>query len=128
MGPDQFRAGGPPGDQGRGGGGRGGGPGGMRMGGADLDPLVGLEDVTKPLRSKLLAVPALRERYMGYVRQIAAKWLDWNTLGPIAQRYQTLIAADVKTDTRKLNTNESFDTGLATLKTFADTRRALLVK
>jgi len=122
----QFRAGGPPGEQGRGG--RGGGPGGMRMGGADLDPLVGLDDVTKPLRSKLLAVPALRERYMGYVRQIAAKWLDWNTLGPIAQRYQALIAADVKADTRKLNTNESFDTGLATLKTFADTRRALLVK
>ena len=30
---------------------------------ADLDPLVGLNDATKPLRSKLLAVPALRQRY-----------------------------------------------------------------
>ena len=29
---------------------------------AELDPLVGLDDPTKPLRSKLLAVPALRER------------------------------------------------------------------
>ena len=32
---------------------------------ADLDPLVGLDDTTKPLRSKLLAVPALRQRYLG---------------------------------------------------------------
>ena len=38
---------------------------------AELDPLVGLDDATKPLRSKLLAVPALRERYLSYVRDIA---------------------------------------------------------
>jgi CotH kinase protein len=100
----------------------------MRMGGADLDPLVGLDDITKPLRSKLLAVPAFRTRYMTYVQQIAAKWLDWNTLGPLTQRYQALIANDVKTDTRKLNTFEDFQNGLASLKTFADTRRAMLVK
>jgi len=109
----------PGGPQGRG--------GGMRMGGADLDPLVGLEDPSKPLRSKLLAVPALRARYMTYVKQIATKWLDWNTLGPIAQKYQTLIAADVKTDTRKLDTFEAFQTGLETLKAFAATRRAYLL-
>ena len=38
--------------------GRPGGPGGGRV---DLDPLVGLSDVTKPLRSRLLAVPQLRK-------------------------------------------------------------------
>ena len=38
-------------------GGRGFGPGG---GGPTLDPLIGLNDASKPLRSKLLAVPALR--------------------------------------------------------------------
>ena len=120
---DQMRGGGPGGQ-----GGPGGGRGGMRMGGADLDPLVGLDDAAKPLRSKLLAVPALRERYMTYVRQIATKWLDWNTLGPITQRYQTLIGEDVKTDTRKLNTYEDFQAGLGTLKTFADSRRAMILK
>src|SRR5207249_2394336 len=89
-GPGGFGPGGPGGDFGpppggrRGGfggpGGRGGfgGPGG---GGPDLDPLVGLNDSSKPLRSKLLAVPALRARYMTYVRDIATKWLDWNRLG-----------------------------------------------
>src|SRR5688500_15030198 len=89
-----------------------GGPGGIGMGGADLDPLVGLTDATKPLRSKLLAVPALRERYLGYVRDIAEKWLDWRTLGPIAQTYHALIADDVKLDTRKLYSFEDFRTGL----------------
>jgi CotH kinase protein len=114
---------GPPGGQGRG----PGGPGGMMMGGATLDPLIGLNDTTKPLRSKLLAVPALRERYMAYVKQIATKWLDWNTLGPLAQKYQALIAADVKTDTRKLDSYEAFETGLTSLKGFADQRRAYLL-
>ena len=109
-------------------GGRAAGPGGGRGGGnAELDPMVGLNDATKPLRSKLLAVPALRDRYLGYVRQIATKWLDWNVIGPIAQRYQALISADVMKDTRKLDSNEAFTAGLATMKTFADRRRELLL-
>jgi hypothetical protein len=33
-------------------------------GGTQLDPLVALNDPTKPLRSKLLAVPALRQKYL----------------------------------------------------------------
>ncbi len=98
------------------------------MGGPDLDPLVGLNDDSKPLRSKLLAVPALRTRYLGYVRQIATKWLDWNTLGPLAQRYQALIAEDVRKDTRKLDTFEAFQSGVNSLKTFAERRRAFLLE
>ena len=43
-------------------GGPGDGPGG---GGALLDPLIGLNDTTKPLRLKLLSVPSLRARYPG---------------------------------------------------------------
>ena len=99
----------------------------MGGGNAELDPMVGLNDASKPLRSKLLAVPALRERYLTYVRQIATKWLDWNVIGPIAQRYQALISADVMKDTRKLESNEAFTAGLATMKTFADRRRDLLL-
>jgi hypothetical protein len=117
----------PPGfDPQRGGRGGRGGPGGP--GGADLDPLVGLDDATKPLRSKLLAVPALRERYLGYVRDIATKWLDWQRLGPIAEAYHKLIAADIKADTKKLEADEAFESGLQTLKSFAERRRAVLLK
>jgi len=62
------------------------------------------------------------------VRDIATKWLDWQRLGPIAEGYHTLIAADVKADTRKLESDEAFESGLQTLKTFVERRRAVLLK
>ena len=80
--------------------------------GVELDPLVGLDDPSKPLRSKLLAVPALRAKYLGYVREIADKWLDWRTLEPLVKQYQSVIAADVKADTRKLYPTEQFTSGV----------------
>ncbi len=137
-GPGGPGRGGPP-EPGRGGPdgrfGPGPGRGGRGMFGgatADLDPLVGLDDTTKPLRSKLLAVPALRERYLSYVREIAQKHLDWKTLGPRVQQYQALIAADVKADTRKLYSFEAFQTGTdgeeRSLKSFVEKRRAFLLK
>ena len=125
-----------------------GGPGGRPRrrpggGGVELDPLVAANDTSKPLLSKLLAVPALRTRYLGYVRDVAEKWLDWNRLGPLAEQYHALIAEDVQADTRKLDSTEAFLKGLAgeaqgeggvsagrqtsSLKTFAEKRRAFLL-
>jgi spore coat protein CotH len=144
------RPGGPgagPGREGRGGPGQGGPPPAfapppgfppiempatMGMARADLDPLVGLDDRSKPLRSRLLAVPALRERYLGYVRDIAERWLDWPTLERLSRQYRELIAAAVKADTRKLYTYEAFESRLAagddSLKSFVEKRRAFLLK
>ncbi len=89
-----------------------GGPGGMGMGrgqsGTELDPLVGLDDPAKPLRSKLLAVPALRERYMAYVKEIAQKSLDWKTLGPVVAANRALIEKELQADTRKLSSFDAF--------------------
>jgi spore coat protein CotH len=115
----------------------------MPAGNVKLDPFSGLDDKEKPLISRLLAVPALRARYAGYVKEIATDWLDWQKLGPLATRYQALIAADVKADTRKLDSLEAFEQGLATdakgerrgpgggsgmsLKTFVQQRRAYLL-
>jgi hypothetical protein len=141
--PDFDRPGGSPGGRGgrRGPGGRGPG-GGMQGGGATLDPLVAAQDTDKPLLSKLLAVPALRARYLGYVRNMAEKWLDWNQLGPRALGYQALIADAVKADTRKLSSFDAFQRGVAdatqagaargperggSLKRFAEQRRAFLL-
>jgi hypothetical protein len=97
-----------------------------------VDPLVGLDDPTKPVRSKFLAVPALRERYLDYVHDIAERWMDWKTLGPLAERYQALIADAVAADTRKLYGTEEFTTALNgsgdSLKAFLDLRRAYLLR
>ena len=141
--------GGPPGGPGGPGGGRGrGGPGfggGVRVNGVELDPLIAANDPNKPLISKLLAVPSLRARYLSYVRDVAEKWLDWSKLGPLAEQYQSLIAADVRADTRKLDSTEDFTKGLTEdirgsgfggpggggtigLKNFVEQRRAYLLK
>jgi hypothetical protein len=110
-----------------------GGEGGGRFGGrgSQLEPLVAIDDPGKPLRTKLLAVPALREKYLGYIRDIATKWLDWEALVPILKPAHDLIAADVKTDTRKLYDFSGFQVGVAAsanpLKSFIDGRRAFLL-
>ena len=123
-GPDGGPFGPPPGGFGRGG-------FGARGAGIKTDPLINAASENAPLASKLLAVPALRARYLGYVRELADTWLDWSRLGPIAQRYHDLIDADVKRDTRKLESYEDFSASLETdprgLKAFADQRRAYLL-
>ena len=121
-------------------------PGGTnnRVQGVRLDPLTATNDASKPLISKLLAVPSLRAKYVGYVREIAQTWLDWKKLGPIAQKHHDLIAADVKADTRKLTSYEAFEKSVAgesqeptgggprgtpiSLKSFADQRREFLLE
>ena len=113
--------------------------------GAELDPFAGSDDPNKALLNKLLAVPALRTRYLSYMRDIAERRLDWNKVGPLAQQYQAVIAPYVKIDTRKLDTTEAFTTGVTedtaeqsgrgpgarpklSLKSFFEQRRAYLLK
>lgn len=95
--------------------------------GPEMNPLVGLNDNGKPLRYRLLAVPALRQRYLGYVRDIAQRWLDWKVLEPMVTKYQKLIEADVKADTRKLDSFEAFTSGVADLRSFVERRRTYLL-
>lgn len=113
-------------------GGRGpGGPGGPG-GGVTLDIYTGISNSARPLISKLLAVPALKERYTGYVRQIAERWLDWKTLGPMVARHRALIEAEVMRDTKKLSASEAFASGIDgatnSIKAFADQRREFILK
>jgi hypothetical protein len=91
------------------------------------DPLVGMNDSSKPLRSKLLAVPALRAKYLAYTREIATKWLDWKVLEPLVTKYQGMIAADVRADTRKIYSFQEFEEGPILLKQLADRRRAMIL-
>jgi hypothetical protein len=104
-----FDRGGPPE---RGGRGRGGPPGGSGRGGpernVELDPLVGIEDAAKPLRSKLLANEKLRTRYLQHVRTIAEQWLNWDRIGPHVADSRKLLEEEVAKDTRKLFKTEDF--------------------
>jgi hypothetical protein len=111
---------------------------------ATLDIFAGADDANKALLAKLLAVPALRARYVEYVKDIAKNWLDWNKLGPMIDRWQSLIAADVKADGRKLNSTDAFTKAVTqdrfepgfgptgppsmSLRSFVEQRRAYLLK
>ena len=119
------------------------GGGGQSVGGVSLDPFEGASDPDKALLGRLLAVPALKERYLGYLRDIAEKWLDWKTLGPIVADWQAVIAADIKVDTRKIFSTNAFfkavtedgvEPGIGptapphlSLKSFAEQRRKYLL-
>jgi hypothetical protein len=107
-----------------------------------LDPLIGLNDPRKPLRSKVLAVPALRQRYLQHVKTIAEEGLDWQKLGPVVARYRSLIEKEVEADTRKLDSSAEFQKLTAaeagpeappgrrvslSLRAFADQRREYLL-
>jgi CotH kinase protein len=101
------------------------------------DPLVALADTNKALRHRLLAVPALRMRYLRYVGEIAETWLDWARLGPLVDHYVTLVEAEVARDTRKLSPTDAFRAAIfgaadappdaRTLKGFAALRRAVIL-
>lgn len=71
-----------------------------------------------PLRSKLFAVPKLKEQYLKNVKTIAEKSLNWKTLGPVVAGYRNLVSDELKIDTRKLESHEAF------LRTTADTVEA----
>ena len=111
----------------------------------ELDPLEGAQDPRKALLYRLLAVPELRARYLGYVREVADRWLDWKQLGPLARGYQAAVAGDIATDRHKLYATEAFARAVTdddaiddqggpiaaptmSLKTFAEQRRAYLLR
>ena len=112
--------------------------------GAELDPFAGASDPAKALLYRLLAVPSLRARYLADMRDIAVNWLDWGKVGPMVKQFQSLIAADVQTDTRKIFsrasftksvTEDNFEPGYGptapssmSLKSFIEQRRAFLLK
>ena len=112
--------------------------------GAELDPFTGASDPAKALLYRLLAVPSLRARYLGDMRDIAVNWLDWGKVGPMVKQLQSVIAADVQADTRKIFSSASFTKSVTednfepgygptapssmSLKSFIEQRRTFLLK
>ena len=106
-GPPQSGPGGPP----QGG---PGGPGGppptdpSAGSGFGLKPMASMTD-RFPLRSKLLAVPELKAKYLANLKSIAANDLSAETFGTVVAKLSDVIAVEVKKDSRKLTTNSAFE-------------------
>jgi hypothetical protein len=90
-------------------GGRGG-----NTGGDMLDLYAGSGDPAKALLYHLLQVPALEQRFLGYVRDIAENWMTWEKIGPVVESAQALISADIAIDHRKLYSTEAFTAAVTT--------------
>ena len=130
------RGGGPPGG---GLGGPGGPPGGLGAQAAsgqgyELDPLAGIDSDRFPLRSKLLANSTLKTRYLQYLRLIAREHIAWDKMKPLVSAAKELIETEVKRDTRKLVTFDSFSnatelksTKPKSLREFAEKRSEFLL-
>lgn len=70
----------------------------------------------KPVLSRLLSVPELRQRYLAHYRTVLAD-LDWNVLGPMFQQQHDLIAAAVQADPKKLYSYALFQQNLTSTVT-----------
>jgi len=104
--------------------------------GYELDPLVGLDQDRFPLRSRLLANPKLKQRYLQYVRTIARDMISWEQMGPQVEKATQLIESEVNADTRKLMTYEAFQKATSltspaepgSLREFAEKRSTFLLE
>lgn len=130
-GPPRGRPPGFGGTPGRGGGTPGGSP---PLGqGYELDPLTGLGEDRFPLRSKLLANPTLKTRYLQYVRLIAREHIAWEKMRPLVSNAKKLIESEVKADTRLLVTFDAFENATGesaakgSLREFAEKRSKFLL-
>ena len=108
--------------------GGGGGRGFGRGGDATLDPLVGLDrhrqaaSIEAPRRAGApRALPGLRAGDRGQVARL-------EVLQPIVTRSQSLIAAEVKADTKRLDDFEAFEGGAAALKALRGLAAAVSVE
>lgn len=77
-----------------------------------LDVLAGIDDPRRPLLSKLLAVPALRRRYLVHLNTIATEALDWDALAPQLKQLHATLLPEVRRETHKPDSFERFARGL----------------
>jgi len=83
--------------------------GGGGHGDASLDPLIGLDSDRMPLRSKILAVPAYRQKYLQYVKTIAEFKMAPKTIDPVIRQFRSLLLEEMKVDTRSGTSFDAFN-------------------
>jgi len=93
----------------------------------NLSPFEGEKSASRPVISRLLAVPQFRQRYLAHIRTIIDEWLDWQILAPKIEAYRALIADEVRLDTKKLYSNAQFEASFTDLENFIKNRRHYLL-
>jgi len=79
-------------------------------------------DINFPLQNKLLAVPALCQRYLAHVRTIMEETFNPTFMEDYINYYDGIINAAVNADPVKIYTYSQYLTDVANLKTFVENR------
>lgn len=90
-------------------------------------PFYNANKVNYPLLNKLLAVPALRQRYLAHMRTIIAEELDTVSFNATMNKYVAMIDTVVQNDSKKIYTYNQFGTEVTVLKNFVNNRRNYLL-
>lgn len=85
------------------------------------------DDAAVPLMRRLMAISLYRQRYLAHVRAILDSAFTEEAVSAKLETYRALIEEQVKADSKKLYSNQAFDSGIETLKSFVRTRRSSLL-
>jgi spore coat protein CotH len=92
-----------------------------------LSPMQGEGNANRPVVSRLLAVPELRQRYLAHMRTVLQESFNPEALNPVIEQYRQLIEPEVEKDTKKGFTMQAFQSSITGLKNFVQQRRAYLL-
>ena len=71
--------------------------------------MIGLDSDRMPLRSKILAVPAYRQKYLQYVKTITELRMAPENIGPVIRNFRDLLLEEMKLDTRSGTSFDAFN-------------------
>ncbi len=83
-----------------------------------MTPVQGTGNVNRPVISRLLAVPELRQRYLAHLRTVLEESFHPDVLQPQVDAVRDLTAADLITDTKKNYTMAQYTNDVNSLKSF----------
>lgn len=92
------------------------------------NPFEGENYPNRPVIKRLLSIPQFRARYLAHIRAIIEESLDWNALEPQIEAYRALIADEVMADTKKLYSNDQFESSFTEIEDFINRRHNYLLK
>jgi hypothetical protein len=91
-----------------------------------LSPVEGAANTNRPMLSKLLSVPELRQRYLAHLRTALEQRFNPTCLTPVINHYYWLTVADLITDTKKDFAMTTYTNDLVALKTYVTNRYSFL--